>query len=135
MKAQDNFIAAIFDSKDRAVEFHQALANFDSQGLQVQRAGVYGHGVNGDVVLQDEETSPDALFDFLTGSSAPQQEAIDELSEKLPAGSFALLAHVLENDPNAVDRLALQYGGRVYRFESSILEASGLRRFTDASHL
>lgn len=132
---QSSYIAAIFDSQERALAFHKALSGLRQVDLKIHRAGVYGYDDLGDIALVDEETCPDALFELLTGSSSAEVEAIDELREKLPAGSFALLAHVSESDASTLDALAREYDGRVYRRQTENLESTGLRRFTDASNL
>jgi len=131
----ENYIAAVFDSKERAIAFHAALLRLHDDRLRVKRAGVYGRGVGGDVSLQDTETDFEGFLDVLMVSPGSQQEAVDELNEKLPVGSYALLAHVSESDPQVLDGMVREYGGTVYRRTCASLESAGYHRFIDSSSL
>jgi hypothetical protein len=130
----ENYVAAVFGTRERAIAFHAALLH-PHDGLHVNRAGVYGRGEDGDVCLQDTKTDLEGVLDFSNVFGGAQEEALDELNEKLPDGSYALLAHVSESDPTVLDALAQQYGGKVYRRSSASLETAGYHRFIDSSSL
>jgi hypothetical protein len=132
----ENFVVAVFGVREQAIAFHAALVNLHETGLRVKRAGVYGRGVDGDVTLVDTETENEDVFDRLEMvSTGSEQEAVDELNEKLPDASYAVLAYVTESDPATIDNLAAQYGGKVYRRTAASLESAGSQRFTDSSSL
>lgn len=132
----ENYVAVVFSTKEQAIAFHAALMGLHDAGARVKRAGVYGRGIDGDVSLVDTETENEGVPDFLAMvSTGSEQEAVDELNEKLPDSSYALLAYVSENDPAVIDQLARQYGGVVYRRTSASLESAGYQRFTDSSSL
>jgi len=116
----ENYVAVIFPVKEQAIAFHSALIGLHSEGLRVKRAGVYGRGVDGEVSLVDTETENEGALDFLTMvRSGSEQQAVDELNERLPNSSYAALAYVSENDPTVIDNLAREYGGDVYRKSSA----------------
>jgi hypothetical protein len=132
----ENYIAVVFGSKEQAIAFHAALVALRLDSLRVKRAGVYARGIDGEVSLVDTETENEGVFDFLSMvSTGSEQEAVDELNEKLPGGSFAVLAYVTENNPAPIDDLAREYGGAVYRRAPAGLESAGYQRFTDSSSL
>lgn len=129
----ETFIAAVFASQSDAEAFQTALLS--DRRIDVKRTGVYGRNVDGELALQGDETDKEDLLDLLAVSQASQQEAVDELNEQLPTGSYALLALVSESVPSVVDDLAREYGGTVYRRAPARLETDGFHRFTDASGL
>ena len=127
------FIAVVFASQPDADAFQTALLS--THGIHVKQSGVYGRNVYGDLSLLGPQTDAEDFLDLLTIKPVSQQEAKDELSEQLPAGSCATLALVTESDPGIVDELARAHGGIVYRRTAASLETAGYRRFTDASGL
>jgi hypothetical protein len=130
------YVAVVFAAKEKAIAFHAALVALHQDGLRVKRAGVYARGIDGDVALVDTETENEGVLDFLSMvSTGEEQEAVDELNEKLPDSSYALLANVTEDNPTVIDDLAREYGGAVYRRTSASVESAGYQRFTESSRL
>jgi len=131
----DNYIAAIFDTKERAEALNAALLQLHHDGVRLKYAGVYGRGPSGSVQLEGSETSLGGFLDTLPSAMAGEQEALDELSEKLPAASYALLAHVIESDPSVIDGMVAQYGGTINRRTRNGLESAGFDRFIDSTSM
>ena len=130
----ESYITAVFGTKAQAIAFHAVVLR-PRNGISVKRAGVYGRGVDGDVTLQDTETDFEGFLDLPNLLSGTQEEVVDELNERLPDRSYAVVALVSESDPKVVDELAQQYSGRVYRRTSASLESAGYHRFIDSSSL
>lgn len=131
----ETFVAAIFDSRERAIAAHGALTALRSPAVHVERAGVYGRGADGSVHLQDVEAPAESLFDFNDLPGAAGGEALDELDERLPPGAFAILARVDENDSRPIDEVARTFGGEVYRRSIDDLRTTAYRRFMGSSAL
>ena len=125
------YIAAVYPTKDAAVSAHAELQRLSP--IAILRAGVYGRGRTGDVVLQDQETT--AGFDFSALPGGEGREALDELNEKLPDGAYALVAHVDEQDPRVLDDFVAANGGRLYRKSLPDLRSEAMQRFTDAASM
>jgi hypothetical protein len=127
----ENFVAGIFPTIDEAVAAHAALLQLAQQGsLRMESAGIYGRDSEGDLSPADGQTgNPDDL-EFADGGSG--QEALDELNESVPEGSYVLLAHVFETDPAVVDAAVGSAGGVVERRSLSELDSADAKRFSDA---
>ena len=128
----DGYIAAIYSSEQQALSAHAQLAHAQGNSFTVIRSGVYGRDADGNVALVDAPTQWGLDLGSLSGAA---QEAVDELNEKLPAGAYALLAHVAEVDESGLDEFAQQSGARLYRRSQDELKSTGFSRFTDATRL
>ncbi len=127
----ENFVAGIFPTKGEALAAHAALLQLSQQGsLRMESAGVYGRDTEGELSLDDEQTGNQDDLEFADGGSG--QEALDELNESLPEGSYVVLAHVFETDPTIVDAAVTSTGGVVERRSLSQLDSADARRFSDA---
>lgn len=115
-----HYIAAVFDTQDAARKFKAALSTLAG----VPFGELLGRNTVGDIVALDGTLPGDG-----TGA---QQEAIDQLSEKLPDGWYAFLAYVEEADTKVINRLAQEYDGVLFRRSAERLQNEGFVRFQEA---
>lgn len=125
----EDFVAGIFPTIDEALAAHGVLDSLPQQGaLRIEFAAVYGRDTIGDLALNDTPTGNANDLEFADGGAG--QEALAELSESIPEGSFALLAHVFESDPAIVDNAMVSAGGVVQRRSLGQLNSAVGNRLT-----
>lgn len=132
----ENYVAAIFPSLEEAAAANAALLELSRLGkVRLERAELVGRAPNGDLVPEGSDTRGAELIDIAAFPGGTDEEAADQLSEVLPAGMHALLAHVIESDPAPIDDAVGVNGGILYRRSVDEIEASGMQRFGEASKL
>ncbi|HEY1977676.1 MAG TPA: hypothetical protein VGG89_14075 [Candidatus Baltobacteraceae bacterium] len=132
----ENYIAAIFPTLEEAAAANAILLDLSRQGvIRLERSELVGRSVDGELVSEGSDTDASMLIDVAALPGGGDEEARDELTEVMPAGMHALLARVVESDPVPINDAVSANGGIVYRRSIDEIEASGLRRFEDASEI
>lgn len=126
----ETYVATVFPSEQQALAGHARLVELARQGLaRIERAAVYGRDARGKLIRGDQETEGVALFDLSRLPGGAGEEVLAEVSDVLPPGACALVAHLIETDQSIVDRAMVACGGTVYRRPMADLANKGYVRF------
>ncbi|MBV8432697.1 MAG: hypothetical protein JO029_00280 [Candidatus Eremiobacteraeota bacterium] len=130
----ESYVAGIFPTLEQADSARQSLKRLASEGgLVVYAARCYGRTARGVEPVTPRDVADSGLLDPSAFAGGTDDEAIDELNERLPEGRSALLAHVAETDPALVDDVVRSAGGAIFRRSVDEIEASGFHRFLSAA--
>ena len=132
----ESYVAGIFPTLERADSARQSLKRLASEGgVVLYGARCYARTAQGVEPATPRDVADSALLDPSAVAGGTDDEAIDELNERLPEGRSALLAHVGETDPSLVDDVVRSAGGTVFRRSLAEIEASGFHRFLSAASI
>ena len=122
----ESYVAGVFAGLEQARGARDEVMRLAREGcLVVFGCGIFARSAAGDVEAIDRTGVP--------GDN--DQEAVDELNERLPQGYCALLAHVREVDPSSIDDAMTSAGGNVFRRSLDRIQAAGFQRFLDSTSL
>lgn len=133
----ESYLAAVFATREQAEAAQEALTRLaEARAVVLYGTRLYARSASGDLEpITQRSITNSALLDPASLPGGSDDEAIDELEERLPEGYCALLAHVSESEPSIVDAAMRSAGGTVYRRAMEEVEASGFDRFLGASSM